>query len=138
MSGSLTLSGGENVPGIPVHAHPQFYVSGKRPMYGGFALQWVGNVEVKSIFVPVWNNRLTGRFTTRYHCQMISVVGCVPHGLLRELPILLLKPPHLQEEYEEETIGSYFYIRWASCQIRKFAVCACDGNAGNVSPATTG
>ena len=32
MSGSLTRGGGENVPAFPAHAHPQFYVSGKRPM----------------------------------------------------------------------------------------------------------
>ena len=28
------------------------------------------------------------------------------------------------------------YTLWASCQIRKFAGCACAGNAGNVFPAT--
>ena len=28
--------------------------------------------------------------------------------------------------------------QWASCQIRKFAGCACAGNAGNVFPATAG
>ena len=33
MSGSLTLGGGENVPGIPsAGSTPQFYVSGKRPI----------------------------------------------------------------------------------------------------------
>ena len=31
MSGSLTR-GGKTFPVIPAHAHPQFYVSGKRPM----------------------------------------------------------------------------------------------------------
>ena len=32
MSGSLTRGGGEIVPAFPAHAHPQFNVSGKRPM----------------------------------------------------------------------------------------------------------
>ena len=32
MSGSLTCGDGENVPAFPAHAHPQFYVSGKRPI----------------------------------------------------------------------------------------------------------
>ena len=31
MSGSLTRSGGQMFPAFPAHAHPQFYVSGKRP-----------------------------------------------------------------------------------------------------------
>ena len=33
MSGSLTHGGEETFPAFPAHAHPQFYVSGKRPMY---------------------------------------------------------------------------------------------------------
>ena len=32
MSGSLTSCGGETFPAFPAHAHPQFYVSGKRPI----------------------------------------------------------------------------------------------------------
>ena len=32
MSGSLTCGGGKTFPAFPAHAHPQFYVSGKRPM----------------------------------------------------------------------------------------------------------
>ena len=32
MSGSLTCGDGEKVPLFPAHAHPQFCVSGKRPM----------------------------------------------------------------------------------------------------------
>ena len=32
MSGSLTCGDGETFPAFPAHAHPQFYVSGKRPM----------------------------------------------------------------------------------------------------------
>ena len=32
MSGSLTRAGGKTFPAFPAQAHPQFYVSGKRPM----------------------------------------------------------------------------------------------------------
>ena len=38
MSGSLTCGDGKTFPAFPAHAHPQFCVSGKRPM--GLALIW--------------------------------------------------------------------------------------------------
>ena len=52
MSGSLTSCGGETFPAFPAHAHPQFYVSGKRPIPRA-DFQWVEvntlNIEMQGL-----------------------------------------------------------------------------------------
>ena len=44
MSGSLTRCGGETFLAFPAHAHPQIYVSGKRPI--GWNSNWINRQSV--------------------------------------------------------------------------------------------
>ena len=57
MSGSLTCGDGETFPAFPAHAHPQFCVSGKRPM----ALHCLQQS---------WLSLLTYSYVSRPHCSL--------------------------------------------------------------------
>ena len=48
--GSLTRGGGENVLGIPAHAHPQVYLSDKRPVPDA--------LSTRMLIVPVYTGCL--------------------------------------------------------------------------------
>ena len=60
MSGSLTCGDGETFPAFPAHAHPQFCVSGKRPMYTSLPT------------VIVTNNHDSEKILFANRCQVIA------------------------------------------------------------------
>ena len=58
--------------------------------------------------------------------------------ILAEAHHLCCRPKRVYQlsEYYLKCSMVYLFESWASCQIRKIVGCACDGNAGNVFPAT--
>ena len=61
MSGSLTRGGGETFPAFPAHAHPQFYLSGKRSIRpsvwhpGGMTCSYTNTItDLVTNWVDLW------------------------------------------------------------------------------------
>ena len=67
MSGSLTRGRGKTFPAFPAHAHPQFYVSGKRPIMWTLQLYvYIDSIGVRYRFVYALNQWETTLQGTQY------------------------------------------------------------------------